>query len=570
MTDTANIAVALSGAQILTACLEAAHVERIFGIVGTSNIGFVNALYDKRDTIRYISTRHEQVAASMADTEGRLTGRPGVCLTHSGPGTLNAVISTACAYKDCSPMIIISGAVRPALKGSDGLIEADHCRIFDPVCKGTYRVENVQELARVFSSAFRLAMTPAKGPVLLEVSEDIWEAECDTDVASLDLTIPSPKSADDAEVDAVFRLFKDARRPVLLVGAGVFDANASGLVRHIAESANVRVITTGNGRGVIPESHDLCLGRVGFFGNPVADAALEQADLVLGIGCCLSDLVTYEFTTEISGKVVIVNADSQAFGIHPSSYEVDVTAITADAGDFLKEFSHRLGNDPAKKSDDWMDSILPIRDQWNAQLEAAISSDKSPLSPGRVVKAVSDLATDDAIFACGAGLNSLYVTGFTRIESPRSFLAPNNFGAMGFGFPALLASKIVMPERQALSIIGDGDFMMTVQDIETGVREGVVATVVILNDNSYRALRYGQQVIFGGRIYGSEHENPDFIKLAESFGAAGFRIETADQIEPVLTEAMDCGKLAIVDARIDVDDIAPTNLMAILKMRGRA
>jgi acetolactate synthase-1/2/3 large subunit len=156
------------------------------------------------------------------------------------------------------------------------------------------------------------------------------------------------------------------------------------------------------------------------------------------------------------------------------------------------------------------------------------------------------------------------------MESPRSFLAPNNFGAMGFGFPALLASKIVNPERPAISIIGDGDFMMTIQDIETGVREGVVATVVILNDNSYRALRYGQQVVFGGRIHGSEHGNPDFVKLAESFGAAGFLIETPDRIEPVLKEAMSCGKLAIVDARIDVDDIAPTNLSAILKMRGLA
>ena len=570
MIDTANIAVALSGAQTLTACLEAAEVKRIFGIVGTSNIGFVNALYDKRDKIRYISTRHEQVAASMADAEGRLTGKPGVCLTHSGPGTLNAVISAAGAYKDCSPMIIITGAVRPALKGSDGLIEADHCKIFDPVCKGVFRVEDVRELPKVFSSAYRLAITPAKGPVLLEVSEDVWEAECDVDLSSLDLTIPSPKSVDDTEVDAIVQLFRDSERPVLMAGAGVFEAGASEFVRQIAESANVRVITTGNGRGVIPESHELCLGRVGFFGNPVADTALEQADLVLGLGCCLSDLVTYEYTANISSAVVLVNADSKAFDIHPDSYKVSLTAINADAGDFLRKFSERLGTDPMKKSDDWMDSILPVKDQWDEQLKTAISSDKSPLSPGRIINTLCDLSPDDTIFACGAGLNSLYITGFAKIESPRSFLAPNNFGAMGFGFPALLASKIILPERPAISINGDGDFMMTIQDIETGVREGVVATVVILNDNSYRALRYGQQVIFGGRIYGSEHENPDFVKLAESFGAAGFVIETADQIEPVLKEAMGCGKLAIVDARIDVDDIAPTNLMAILKMRGRA
>jgi acetolactate synthase-1/2/3 large subunit len=245
-------------------------------------------------------------------------------------------------------------------------------------------------------------------------------------------------------------------------------------------------------------------------------------------------------------------------------------SINADAGDFLERFLQKLKADPVKKSDDWMDSILPAKEQWEAQLDAAVASDKAPLSPGRVVRALSDLAPENAIFACGAGLNSLYVTGFLQVQSPRSFIAPNNFGAMGFGFPALLASKIVRPDRPVLSVLGDGDFMMTVQDVETGVREGVVATVVILNDYSYRALRYGQQVVYGGRIHGSEYGNPDFVKLAESFGAAGYIMEKPEQIEPVLKEAMSCGKLAIVDARIDVDDIAPTNLQAILKMRGLA
>ncbi|MBI4830621.1 MAG: thiamine pyrophosphate-binding protein [Candidatus Lindowbacteria bacterium] len=217
-----------------------------------------------------------------------------------------------------------------------------------------------------------------------------------------------------------------------------------------------------------------------------------------------------------------------------------------------------------------MDSLLPVREQWDAQLLAAIKSDKVPLSPGRVLRVFSDLAPDDAIFACGAGLNSVYVTDFVQIRGPRSFIAPNNFGAMGFGFPAALAAGIVKPERAVLSVLGDGDFMMTIQDIETGVREGVKATILILNDRSYRALRYSQQVLYGGRLYGSEYENPDFVKLAESFGAIGYMIRTPDEIEPVLKKALGSGKLAIVDARIDADDIVPTNMQAILKMRGLA
>jgi len=559
-----------TGAQALARCLESAGVKRVYGIVGTSILAFVNALYDMREGIRFIATRHEQVAAGMADTEGRLTGKPGVCLTHSGPGTLNAVMNVANAYKDCSPAIIISGSVRPALKGSDGLIEADHCKVFEPICKGVFTVGDIAEIPSVFSSAYRTAMTPAKGPVLIEMPENLWEIEGEVDFDSIDLSIPPSRKIDETELDEVFRLFKESDRPVLLAGAGVFEADSAEKVLKLAEQANVRVVTTGNGRGVIPETHELCLGRVGFFGNPVADKALEQADLVLGLGCCLSDLVTYEYTVKLGGKIVILNADPEALGIPPDTYDVDLMSINAEAGDFLERFIKRLDADPMKKSDDCMDSILPVKDQWEAQLDAALSSDKAPLSPGRVVRALSDLMPDDAIFSCGAGLNSLYVTAFLQVKSARSFMAPNNFGAMCYGFPALLASKIVEPERPAVSIIGDGDFMMTVQDVETGVREGIVATVVILNDSSYRALRYGQQVVYGGRIYGSEYGNPDFVKLAESFGAAGYLIETPDQIEPVLQEAMNCGRLAIVDARIDIDDVAPANFQAIFKMRGLA
>jgi acetolactate synthase-1/2/3 large subunit len=558
----------MSGAQALANCLERAEVQRIYGIVGTSNIGFVDALYEKRDRIRYVSTRHEQVTAGMADAEGRLTGRPGVCLTHAGPGTLNATMSIANAYKDCSPLIIISGAVRPALRGSNGMIEADHCRVLEPICKGTFPVEDLAEMPAVFSSAYRLAMTPAKGPVLIDVPENLWQAQGEVDLDAIDLALPPSKGADEAQLEGAFRSFKDSARPVLLIGAGVLEAGATDLVRQLAEKAKVPVVTTGNGRGAIPESHELCLGRVGFFGNPVADKALEHADLILGLGCTLSDLITWEYTAELRGKVVIVNVDPEAAMIPPKSFEVDLTSIAADVGEFLESFCQRFSSEPIEKGDDWMDAVLPVKEQWEARLEAAISSDKTPLSPGRVVRALSDLAPEDAILTNGAGLSTLYVSAFARIETPRSYLAPNNFGAMGFGFPALLASGIIMPDRKILSILGDGDFMMTLQDVETGVREGVVATCVILNDNSYRALRYSQQLVYGGRIYGSEHQNPDFVKLAESFGAAGYAIETPDQIEPVLKEAMDCGRLAIVDARIDREDPAPANVEAILRMRG--
>jgi acetolactate synthase-1/2/3 large subunit len=481
------------------------------------------------------------------------------------------MIGAATARKDCSPLIIISGAVRTHLRGTDGMVEADNCKLFEPVCKAVYRVNATTNIPSIFSEAFRVAMTPAKGPVLIEVPEDLWQAKGNVKIDFTDIKPPSPTKVDASAVRKVFDLFKKSKRPIVLAGAGVFEAGAGDRLRQVVEQAQVLVATTGNGRGVLAETHELCLGRTGFAGgNPVADAALAQADLVLGIGCCLSDLTTYEYSAEIPGTVIIVNADPAALNTVPKSYMLDLVSITGDAGDFVEQFQSMLRENPIEKSNDWMDSLLPVREQWEAQLDAAIASDKVPLSPGRVLKTFSDLAPEDAIFACGAGLNSQYACDFTRIRSPRGYIAPSNFGTMGFGFGAALACALVFPDRPVLSVLGDGDFMMTIQDIETGVREGIAATILILNDNCYRALRYSQNILFGGRIYGSEYGNPDFVKLAESFGAAGYLIETPDQIEPVLKEAMSCGRLAIVDARIDIDDVVPANMQAILKMRGLA
>lgn len=558
----------MTGAQVMAGCLEAADVRRIYGIVGTSTITLLNALYDLRQKIRYISTRHEQIAASMADAEGRLRGEPGVCLVHSGPGALNAMISVATAYKDCSPLIIISGAVRTALKGSDGMLEVDHCRLFAPICKEVFRIERVEDIPGIVSKAYQIAMTPARGPVFIEVPDNIWLESGTVDLQALSIEVPKPKEASKGDLKKVFALLKDSERPILLVGGGLGEDYA-GVLRELVETANLRVITTGNGRGILPEDHSHCLGRVGFAGgNTVADTALAGADVVLALGCTLSDTTTYEFTAELTGKVIVVNADPRALDLMPKSYRTRVRGIIADAGDFLLRLMEMLRDDPIQKTDAGMDFLTPKVETWNAQLASAIASEKVPLSPGRIMHTLSELAPENTIFTCGSGLHAVYVNTFLKIGKPKSYLASNNFGAMGFGFPAALAAKILNPERPVVAVLGDGDFMMTIQDIETGVREGVVATVLILNDSSYRALRYGQKILFEGRVYGSEHRNPDFVKLAASFGATGYVVEKPAEIEPVLREALDCGRLAIVDARIDPDDMAPINLEAILRMRG--
>lgn len=538
--------------------------RRIYGVIGTSNISFVDALYDHQGEIKYISCRHEQVAAGMADAEGRLGGVPGVVLTHSGPGALNALVSVGNAYKDCSPVIVLSGAVKRKLRGSDGMLEADHAGIFAPFCKGVFRLEDAERAAAVFSRAYALAVSGARGPVLIEVPEDVWGEE---------LRGPSPDFRLSAEyrpplhVEDVWRVLgrlKEAEKPLLLSGGGVAYARCADLLSRLAEALQVPVITTGNGRGTISEDHPLCLGRAGFAGgNEVADTALAQADVVLGLGCTISDLTSYEYTLPIGGDVILVNIDLEAMltSLFRARYMIE-----ADVRDFLAEALGALKGYRPPQRTAWRDMLQEKRREWEVRLQASITSEKTPLSPGRVVHELGKLLPAGHIITAGAGTHLLYPMAFLPCREPLSFLSAVNFGAMGFGFPAALAAKLLRPEAEVVAILGDGDFMMTLQDLETACREGIGVRVLVLNDNMYRVLNIRQRLQCGGRILGTCHGNPDFAALARSFGADGFRLERVEDIGGMLAEALAAPGPAVVDVIIDPDDLPPLNLEATLRM----
>lgn len=551
-------------AQVLIEGIKAMGAERIYGVIGTSNISFVDALYDHQEEIRYISCRHEQVAASMADAEGRLTGVPGVALTHSGPGTLNALISAGNAYKDCSPMVVISGAVKRKLRGSDGMLEADHVGIFAPLCKGVFRLEDAGRAAAVFSKAYTLAVSGARGPVLIEVPEDVWGEELHGPPPDFRLSAEFRPPLHVEDVWRALGTVKEAERPLLLSGGGVAYSRSSDLLVRFAEALHVPVITTGNGRGTIPEDHPLCLGRAGFGGgNTVADTALMEADVVLGLGCTISDMTSYEYTLPINGDVVLVNIDLEAMltSRFRASYMVE-----ADVRDFLVEALGAVRDYRPPSRGKWWGLLEPKRREWESQIEASIASDKVPLSPGRVVHELGRLLSGGHIITVGAGTHLLYPMDFLPCREPLSFLSAVNFGAMGFGFPAALAAKLVRPGAEVVAILGDGDFMMTLQDLETACREKIGVRVLVMNDNMYRVLNIRQRVQCGGRILGTCHGNPDFAALARSFGAAGFRLERVEDIGEVLGEALAAPGPAVVDVIIDPDDLPPMNLEATLRM----
>lgn len=553
----------MTGGQALARALIKMGANRVYGICGTSNIGFIDALHEVRDKLRYVSCRHEQVAASMADAEGRLTGRPGVALVHSGPGALNAMISAGNAYKDCTPFIIITGAVMRRLAHADGMLEIDHTRVFAPLCKGTFRVESADQVPGIFSQAYRAAMSGARGPVLIEVPEDVWSERKEIDLDRMALAVDAPPPVDPSSVESAIEMLSTSKLPLILAGGGIAYSGSSKPLVKFAEALRVPVATTGNGRGTIPETHPLCLGRAGFGGgNLVADQALERADALLCLGAGLSDMTTYEFTLPL-GMEKIMAVDISGY-MAPQAPPADVRAC--DVADFLALALEELGDRRGAPNAAWDEALAGARHTWTEMCEASLGRVSQRASGARVARLLHELLPDDAIVSVGAGTHLLYAMDFIPSSHPRTFLSTVNFGSMGFGFAANIASKLVHPERSAIAILGDGDFMMTVQDLETAVREGAAVKVFVMNDNQYRVLNIRQKISFGGRIHGTEHGNPDFAELARNFGAAGYRIENDAEIQEVVEKAVAEEGPVVVEVILDPEELPPLNLEASLRM----
>jgi acetolactate synthase I/II/III large subunit len=552
----------MSGSQALVGALLKMGTERVCGIIGTSNLGFVDALYDVKDKIRYISCRHEQVAASMADAEGRLTGRPGVALVHSGPGALNAMISAGNAYKDCSPFIIISGAVKKRLTGSDGMLELDHVRLFAPLCKGTFRIGSTADVCDVFSRAYNAAMSGARGPVLIEVPEDVWAETSEVDLEGLELAADVPGKVDDEVVMAAIEMLSTARLPLILAGGGVAYSRSAGALRELAEKLQVPVATTGNGRGVLRETHRLSLGRAGFGGgNLIADKALERCDALLCLGCGISDMTTYEFTLPVgTDRIMVVDISGEQAPQAPPA-----TMVTCDVKEFLSRAVGKLSGQ-VEPREAWDEALADARANWSMMKDAELSRTGVPPVGGHFALALAERLPEDTIVCVGAGTHLLYAMDFIPSYKPLTFMSTVNFGSMGFGMAANMASRLIYPNRASIAILGDGDFSMTMQDIETAVREDIGIKLFIINDKQYRVLNIRQKLSFQGRIHGTEHGNPDFAELARSFGAAGYTVDTENKIAEVLDAALAEEGPVVVDVLIDPDDLPPLNLEANLRM----
>ena len=538
--------------EVVVRSLEEFGTKRIYGLIGTSIMELVDAAKSSR--IRYVSTRHEQVAVSMADGEARVTGRVGVAFVHGGPGFLNALIGLANAYKDSSPVLVVAGAVKRRMDGLDSWLEVPQQEMAKGVTKRNFRIERGNEAASVIREALSVATSAPFGPVLVDVPEDVLVQEAGAVVLK-----PSPVDApapSQEQIDAVSRGILASHRPVLLFGGGLNSERGASAAKMLVDETGIPVISTGNGRGVLTEDHPSSLGRAGYGGgSTVADYALRESDMVVALGAGVSDVTTYGFNLKPKGQVVVVDLDPLC-----EKKPVPCRHVVADAPSFAEKLLEALKG--FRTPDQWLGAIRSQRERWDTVLESSLKRRKDGfVNPAAFLKRLDQALPPETILAAGQGMHILYTYAFMRVRTHRSFLAATNMGSMGFVFPAALGAKMAEPEREVVAVMGDGEFLMTVQDLETAVRERVGVKLVVVNDNSYKVLLMKQKIQKMGRIHGTLHSNPDMVKLADAFGARALSIDSESGIEGGLEFISRKSDVPlIVELKVDPEDLPPLNL----------
>ncbi|MEM0366799.1 MAG: thiamine pyrophosphate-binding protein [Acidilobaceae archaeon] len=541
-------------------------VKRIYGLIGTSILDFMDTLYDYRDSLRLITTRHEQSAVSMADAEYRATGNLGAAIVHGGPGFLNTIISLGIAFKDRIPLILLSGGVKRRLYGTDAMHEVDQVSIVRPVTRYATRLTREEELPGIMGKIIKSAISKPRGPVMLEIPEDMWRRLLDANprsiLDSLDV-IPAKPSGEDISI--ILDYMVRAEKPAILACGEVSIPGVEPLLLELAWRTGSYIIVTGNARGACDELDPRCLGRVGFGGGSLpADKVLEYADFLLVLGDELDDISTYGYNIVPKGEIIVVT-ENRVVELRPFYYSKLVYADPYETLRVLVETLRDRGLKLSKPS--WDSEVEYYKSLWSSSINEALSRVYTGyVNPSKFFKRLGEKLPDKHLVTGGQGVHIVYAYDFIKIRRARRFLAATRLAAMGYAFPAAIGAKLALPDHEVIAIVGDGEFMMTVEELETAVRENIPVKVVIVNDLSYRVLLLRQKIQRRGRIIGTLLGNPSFEALAKAFGARGVTVADDSEIDEAINEMLESDKPFVVDLRISQEDIPPLNIEASIRI----
>lgn len=505
----------LTGSEIAVRALEEAGTEVVFGIPGGTVIPLYDALYGSE--IRHVLARHEQGACFEAAGYARASGKVGVCLATSGPGALNTLTALADSYADSVPLVLITGQVGGAMKGSDAFQEADLFGSSLSMVKHSFVATDPGELRDIVLEAFEMASFGRPGPVLIDLSVDVQRGRCDID--SFRKRRPgggrSVMEADAAEILSVSSLLDRSERPVVLAGGGVISSGASESLRLFAEIRSIPVATSLMGKGAFPEGNPLSLGMAGMHGTERANSALAGCDLVMALGCRFSDRTTCR-TSGFARNASVVQIDMDRAEIGKNvGVNLGLLADVRRALDILN------GEEAPRSFRAWSGSLVPS--------EIDSSGD---FSPREIIRAIRGRLNPDDVVTTEVGQHQMWGALHWRTDMPRKFLSSGGQGTMGFGLPAAIGAAVALPGRPVVCLAGDGSFLMNSQEMDTAVRHDLPVKVVIFNNGSLGMVRQWQE-LFWGRRYSSTVERPrcDFVSLAFAYGARGFRAETLAELE---------------------------------------
>jgi len=526
----------LRGTQILMKALQEEGVDVIFGYPG----GAVIDIYDElvQTDIRHILVRHEQGAVHAADGYARASGKVGVCLVTSGPGATNTVTGIASAYMDSIPVVIITGQVPSHLIGNDAFQEVDIVGITRPCTKHNYLVQNVEDLGRIIKEAFYIARSGRPGPVLVDIPKDIGKAQAVYKVPKeIKLKSYNPTySPNVRQLNKVVDLIKVARRPMIFAGGGVILSKSHMELRELAYKAQIPVTTSLMGLGAFPATDPLWLGMIGMHGTYRSNMATAACDLMIAIGVRFDDRVTGR-TDTFAAQAQIVHIDIDPTSIRkniPVSVPVvgDCKVTLTQLNELLKEAD--LGDLKAKRSG-WLHQI----DGWKKAAMLSYTQDEETIKPQYVVEKLNEITQGKAIIATEVGQNQMWAAQFCHVDEPGHFITSGGLGVMGFGLPAAIGAQVACPDKLVVDVAGDGSIQMNIQEMATAVQYCLPVKIVILNNGYLGMVRQWQELFYEKRYACTCMKHaPDFVKLAEAYGAVGLRATKPHEVEKVLREGL--------------------------------
>ena len=534
----------MNGAQILIECLKREGVEVMFGYPGGQVLPIFDALYDA--DMKFILVRHEQGAAHAADGYARATGKVGVCLATSGPGATNLTTGIANAYMDSIPIVAITGQVKTFLIGNDAFQEADVTGVTRPITKNNYLVKDAKDLAQIIREAFHIASTGRPGPVLIDIPSDVQMQDIEF-IWPKEIKIRGYNPTyfgHPGQIKKAAKLITQAKRPILYTGGGIITSGASPELKDLAERTSIPVTTTLMGLGGFPGTHELFLGMLGMHGTAYANHAIMGSDLIIAVGARFDDRVTGRLDAFAPGaKIIHIDIDPASIS---KNVKVDVP-IVGDAKNILGQLLEEIKKTP--DTTEWLKTI----DSWKKKYPLKYK-EEGKLKPQYVIEQIYQATKGEAIIATEVGQNQMWACQWYKYDHPRTYISSGGLGTMGFGFPAAMGAKLGCPEKIVFDIAGDGSIQMNIQELATCVANKINVKVAILNNGYLGMVRQWQELFYKKRYSYTTLYNPDFVKLAESFGAVGIRVSKKEDVRPAIEKALATENTVFIDFPIEPEE----------------